>query len=133
MNQFDTFMDKARNVADAASKKTTEIVQLSRLKLEESQLHNDIDREYRRLGSAVYQMTVNNAMDQKSIDKLCDKLTILLYNLSTIEEQINALKKNTPCPACGCPNPSKSSYCSQCGAQLHPFDPSEPDELEHPI
>lgn len=136
MNQFDAldaFMEKARSAADAATKKTNDLVQLSRLKLEASQIQNDIDREYKRLGIAVYQMINDNEMDRDRMDSFCKKIALLLYNLKTTEEQINTLKKTIPCPACGHLNPSKSSYCSQCGEKLHSDDQPEPDEFDQPI
>ena len=61
MSRFDDLLLKAKTVANAAGKKTGELVEVSKLKLEAVQINSDIQKAYERLGSVVYEQEKTGA------------------------------------------------------------------------
>jgi len=60
-NTIDTMLRKLRSAANTASKKTNEIVGISRLKLQIISHNNEIEKLYKRIGSLVYESSKNGA------------------------------------------------------------------------
>ena len=56
MGIFEDLMAGAKNVVDYAGKKTDDVVELSKLKYQSSQLSNELRSLYEKLGCAVYSM-----------------------------------------------------------------------------
>ena len=70
MSRFDDLLLKAKTVANAAGKKTGELVEVSKLKLEAVQINSDIQKAYERLGSVVYEQEKTGA-DNNDLIALC--------------------------------------------------------------
>ena len=61
MSGLDDFFDKAKEVSQTAGRKTSEYIEVSKLKIKASQLQTKIRQKYEDLGSSVY-----NAVKAKS-------------------------------------------------------------------
>ena len=120
MSVFDEFIDKAKDVADVAGKKTEEFVELSKLRIKASQLRNNVQDEYQKLGGAVYNMKKADYENPTLIDSVVVDIDSLLQQLGEVEQKIAELKKVVKCPCCGANNLLDSHYCNQCGCNLDP-------------
>lgn len=118
MGMFDDLCGKAKDVADAAGKKTGEIVELTKYKMKASQLHSDIRAAHEKLGSAVYSMVKADYENPELINSMAEEIDELMAKLKEIEDKISELKRVVKCPCCGANNAQDSSYCSQCGCKL---------------
>lgn len=118
MGVFDDLCGKAKDVADAAGKKTGEIVELTKFKMKESQLHSDIRTAHEKLGSAVYSMVKADYENPELINSMAEEIDELMAKLKEVEDKISELKRVVKCPCCGANNAQDSSYCSQCGCKL---------------
>ena len=56
MGVWEEIWDKTKDVANAAGKKTGEIVEISKYKIQVAQINGDIRSQYEKLGNAVYNM-----------------------------------------------------------------------------
>lgn len=126
MNQFDQWAKRAKSAADAAGKKTGELVELSKLKLATGQLRSQIKEKEGDLGNAVYHMYKEGYQNPEFVDAVVAQIDQLTEQLASLEEKIARLKKTVKCPCCGASNPIQSSYCGQCGCVLQ--KPAEEDE-----
>lgn len=118
MANIEGFIDKARLVADAAGKKTGEIVEISKLKLQCVKLNNDINKLYAKLGESVYAMKGQGYENTAVIDNLCSNIKKLLKQLDDVSAKIADMKNIIICSACGEKNPNTSYYCSKCGSRI---------------
>jgi len=118
MDMFDSFMEKAKGAYDVAAKKTGELVEISKIKLECVKVNNEIKRLYEKLGSAVYSMVKANFENQDVIDSITEEIDESLAKLSKLNEKLSDIKNINICSVCGCKNPEDNYYCSKCGTRI---------------
>lgn len=118
MSQIDELFGKALNMADAAGKKTGELVEVSRLKLSLAKLNTSIDEEYKNLGKIVYEMRSIEKADTHAVDEICEKIVVLREKIKQLEQQIAILTNTNLCECCKNSNPSCALFCSKCGAKI---------------
>lgn len=119
MSTFDNFLNKAKEVADAAAQKTGEVLEVSKLKLQEVKLTNSINKAYCELGS-LYFNSVKFGGNNEQINACIAEIEGLLQQqaeLQRCEEQFTA-KQKCYCSACGHENSVSSSFCTKCGSSL---------------
>lgn len=133
MNVLDSIIDKAKDVAGAAGKKTGELVEISKYKLQAAQIHGDIRSGYEKLGSAVYSMVKAEYDNPELINSVVEDIDELLSKLEEVEEKIAQLRRVVKCPCCKASNPAESRYCSRCGCKLEqPSKSNQEIQLEAP-
>lgn len=124
---FDTFFDKAKDVADAATKKTGELVEMSKYKLESVKINNEIEKIYQRLGASVYSMIKGGYDNQELVEGLTEEIDELLMRLEAVNIKINDMKNVSICSVCGAKNEADNYYCSKCGSRIKTEFTSEPE------
>jgi ribosomal protein L40E len=118
MATFDDVVDKAKDFAETAGKKAERVVEISRLKLQVSQINSDIRRAYEKLGSAVYNMKKANYEDADLISSVVEEIDGLVEDRASTEAKLAALKNQVVCDTCGAKNPQEAVYCVKCGSRL---------------
>lgn len=68
MNELNTLFGKARSFANAVGKKTGEVVETSKVKLQMVSVNGEISRAYEEIGSLVYHAAKNNQSCGQSLD-----------------------------------------------------------------
>lgn len=117
-NMFDEIIVKAKDVADVAGKKTGEVIELSKYKVECIKLNNDINKLYEKLGNAVYSMNKSGYENKELITSISSDITLKLEELSTMADKIAKMKEYVICKTCGNKNLMKSYYCDKCGSRI---------------
>ncbi|WP_077533694.1 zinc ribbon domain-containing protein [Massiliimalia massiliensis] len=118
MNMDEVF-EKAKDAVNIAAKKTEEVVNISKLKLETVKVNNEIKSLYEKLGRSVYQSRGKSGnSNEDTVHSLCEEIDELLSKLDALNKEIAELKNVTVCPGCGQNNPKENVYCSKCGARI---------------
>lgn len=115
---FDDLVLKAKDLADAASKKTGEIYEISKYKCECIKLNGELKKLYEQLGSSVYSMVKNNYDNEELVHSLTEEIDERLARLKEINAILSERKDFLVCPACNSKNPLDSIYCGRCGSRL---------------
>lgn len=115
---FDTFFEKAKDVADVATKKTGEIVEISKHKLESVKINNEIEKLYQKLGNSVYSMIKGGYDNHELVEGLTEEIDELIMRLEAVNEKINDMKNVNYCTTCGAKNAADNYYCSKCGSRI---------------
>ena len=118
MGIFEDLMAGAKNVVDYAGKKTDDVVELSKLKYQSSQLSNELRSLYEKLGCAVYSMMKSEYDNNELIDSLASEIEEVKNALQEVSEKIAEKKEQKLCPACGTKNDKEAFYCMKCGNRL---------------
>lgn len=118
MNLFDEFVNRAKDVVDVAGKKTGELVEVSKLKLQAVQINSDIGKAYERLGAIVYEQAKAGTDNSDLIAVCVSEIDALLASLEELNEKIDESKTGSRCPNCGANNPEAAVFCSRCGSHL---------------
>lgn len=118
MGVFEDVVIKAKSAADYAGKKTGEIVEVTKYKINASEVEGKISREFLELGRKVYNAAKEHTdcteyvtLKTEAIDKLNEELT-------GINEKIASLRNEKRCDGCGFSNPQDANYCLKCGVKL---------------
>lgn len=118
MSAFDTFMEKAKDVYDVASKKAGELVEISKLKMECVKVNSEIKKLYEKLGSSVYSMMKANYDNQDVVNGLVEEIDENLEKLSALNQKLSDYKNVAICKTCGAKNPEENYFCSKCGSRI---------------
>ncbi len=118
MIDLDSLFNRAKDVASAAGKKTGELMEISKLKMQSVQYHADMQKCYEKLGAMVYEMIKASAQDSNAISSCVDEVDYLNVKIEEIQNRINDLRNVVACEKCGALNPADSCYCAKCGEKL---------------
>ena len=129
-NSFSSLLDKAISVANVAGKKTEEVVETSKLKLQEVALNADLEDCYEKIGSLVFRSRTAGVDNEEQIAELIAQAQELVSQLTELKLKRAEIKKVKKCPNCGASCEIDSHFCSRCGMVLseEPVEPQQPAE-----
>ena len=118
MGLLENFVSNAKQAANVVGKKTGELVDTSKLKLQALDLNSDIKRNFESLGRAVYEAQKQGTDSTEQIDTIIAFINKKYDELEEVNEQLSRMSGKTFCTKCGEPNPKTAGFCSQCGEKL---------------
>ncbi|MCI8406011.1 MAG: hypothetical protein HFE43_03240 [Oscillospiraceae bacterium] len=131
-NMFDDLILKARDICDTASKKTSELCEISRYKYECIRINGEIKKLYEQLGSSVYSMVKKKYENAELIASLTEEIDGQLARLREINQILAGLQRVAVCPVCGVKNDDENCFCAKCGARMKPETNPEPESNSEP-
>ncbi len=118
MDMFDNLFDRAKEVYDAASKKTCEVYEVSKLKLEIVNLNNEIKKLYEKLGSCIYSMVKADYENQDVVDSITEEIDDCKIRINYLQKKLGDMKNLIVCENCGTKNSIENFYCKNCGTRI---------------
>lgn len=118
MGTWDEILDKAKIVADTATKVTGEVVEISKNKLQAIKINSNLQKAYEKLGAAVYHAQKTNEDVSGQVALYVSEIDGLLVELKEVTARMNENKMTQPCSNCGYGNTIDSIYCAHCGAKM---------------
>lgn len=126
MGFLEDVLNTGKSVVSTAGKKTDEAVKLSKLKIKETQINNDIKGKFEKLGEMIYQMKKSGEQDNEAFEEAVAAVDECYAQLDELERQKDELKNQVTCPVCGIKTKDENAFCPKCGAKL----PEKPVEVE---
>lgn len=117
-DNFDSAVNKAKEVFDAACKKTGEVVNLQKLKIDASALESKREEDFAALGKIYFDSIKDSADLDKKAAELVSAVKEKTEQIDKLHDEISAYKNKRVCPACGAFVDKNSVYCSLCGAKI---------------
>ena len=117
MSFVDETVSTAKNLFDAASKKTADTVQIQKLRLAVARKKSELSREYEMLGRFYYG-TKTGKVDEEQLALQEQTVEQVIGELEQRIKAFEAAKNITTCPACGQKNPNGAGFCNHCGTKL---------------
>lgn len=117
MTDFNELIDKAKDIAQTAGEKSQEIYQISKLKVEITQLKMKLEKSFASIGKQYYEC-------QKAGDELPDfaalieEIDLLKADIEEKKDCISQLKNSIRCTVCGADVDKDDPFCPKCGAQV---------------
>lgn len=115
----------AKGAVNYAGKKTSEFVELSKLRVAAAEIEGKIKALYESLGRSVYNASKAETDATELVSEKAAQIDTLLEDLASVQEKISALKLEKKCPTCGTINPQEANFCQKCGASLKDETKSE--------
>ncbi len=118
MSLFDDVIVNTAAAVDAVSKKATEIVDKSRVRVSSAELKRRISAQFETLGRYVYDTTVAGTTDSEVVNQYTREISELIKELKSLQDSLAASSGKIICPSCECENPCDSLFCRRCGSSL---------------
>ena len=118
MATWETVLARAKSVAFAAERKTEQLVENAKIKMEIAELQREIASLYEGLGRLLY----DGRQSGESIDDMVDACLAHLKEqneyLEQLQDRLLEGKSAVRCAECGTVNDDDSSFCKKCGKEF---------------
>jgi len=118
MTFWDDFSVRAKQLFNLTAEKTTELVDVSKLRLELSSAGAEVRKLYEKLGTVVYQQSKSEEASQEVIAEIITEIDNQIEYMNELKEAIAARKANVVCSCCGEMNGVGAQFCSKCGMKI---------------
>lgn len=116
---MERIMSEIKSAADKVAKKSGELVELSKIKLNILSTKSSIEEQYKKLGQLVYTSQKNDSDDiSVKFEEIIAKIDILQDRLAELEEMAAQVSNKVICPNCKKVNSADAEFCSRCGLDL---------------
>ncbi len=117
---FNDVVERARQGLDVVVKKTEEVVNVSKLKIEKTSLESELSKSYEILGKLCYDAVKDNgSFDAESVKPVIDDITEKLSQVKRIKKDIVTAQNKKQCTNCGGGIDKDSVFCNKCGAKVN--------------
>ena len=130
MFDFTNLTNMFKDTLESAGKKTGEVVEVSKMKLQIAQQRAELSKAYEKLGAMVYDMMKSDAQDSSAIDVCIDEIDFIFSKIAEAESKVNELKKVSICESCGAEVALDACFCSKCGAKIERPEPVVEEVVE---
>jgi Zn finger protein HypA/HybF involved in hydrogenase expression len=121
---------KVGEAAQAAARKSSEIVEITKLNANISSEEDKIQKLYIQIGKAVYGEFVSPGEIKEDFKALCSQIAEHEQNIKALREKISEVKGIRQCINCGAELERSQIYCPKCGTKNEPAqfaeEPSQP-------
>ncbi|HHV50269.1 MAG TPA: zinc ribbon domain-containing protein [Candidatus Avimonas sp.] len=118
MATIDDVISKAKTVAEAAGKKTSEFIEITKLRIEIAEQEREMASIFEGLGRLVYDSKKSGEDATSLIDECVDKIDECQNKINDLKRQIDEYRFTLRCKECGTPNPDDALYCKKCGVKM---------------
>lgn len=113
---MERIISEIKNTADKVAKKSGELVELSKAKLNIANIKTDISSNYKILGEMIYIAQKDEAeVNPERLEDIISRIDALFERLAEFSEIANGLMNKKLCPECNKTTDSDASFCSVCG------------------
>ena len=116
---MEKILSEIKNAADKVAKKSGELVELSKIKLNIVSTKSSIEDQFNVLGKLVYNSRKENSEDiSEKFEETIEKIDRLYDKLSKLDEMSAQVSNKKICPNCKKANNIDADFCSKCGLGL---------------
>lgn len=120
---MDRIISEIKNTASKVAKKSGELVELSKVKLNIGNTKSGLNANFRLLGEMIYfSQKEENEIEHEKINETIQKIDELYEKLAELEFIEAGLANKKLCPECHKQNDTTATFCSSCGCK---FDDAE--------
>ncbi len=116
---FNNIVDKAKQGFEVVYKKTEDVVNVSKMKLDKASLEAKLSKSYEMLGQICYQSVISGEnFESEEVKVLVDDITDNIAEIEELDIKIQGLKNKKLCPKCHSSIDVNSVFCSNCGEKV---------------
>jgi ribosomal protein L40E len=118
MEWFENVKGTVKKTASIAYEKSSQIIEITKLNFQISDMEATVDKYFKELGMKVYEEYKNGSEINEESKVSCESIDAKYEEIEELKNQIAALKNVNICPECSFANPQDNNYCAKCGAKL---------------
>lgn len=117
MAVFESFTKKVAETAKAAAKKSSELVEVTKLNMNIGAEETKIEKTYSEIGKIVYQKYAEGEDVGDMFREQCEKIKSYEEVIKDLKQKILDLKNVKLCTGCGTELAADVVFCSKCGSK----------------
>ena len=117
MSMFENLTKKVSDTAKAAAKKSSEIVEVTKLNMNISAEEDKIKKAFADIGKQVYEAYSNGEEVAENYKSICEEIRGYEDSIKETKQKILELKNVKVCPNCGAELELDTAFCSSCGTK----------------
>lgn len=114
---FENLGKKVGEAAQAAAKKSGELVEVTKLNVNINSEEDKIQKLYSQIGKAIYEKYCATGAADGGIKDICESIKVHEQNIRALREKIAEVKGTKQCVGCGAEMEKAQIFCSKCGAK----------------
>lgn len=118
MATFEEILNKAREVAGAATDKASELVDKTKIKMEIAQLEKKLSATYEGIGRLVYEAETADEDIAELKASAFETVKELEDAITALQEKLYGYEGAVRCRECGGVNEGDAIFCKKCGKSL---------------
>ena len=123
MGIIDDVVVNAKSAAESVGKTASMLVDVSKLKINLSELNAEISKRKQLLGDYIYENCHDNSWDDAEVSGKIAEIDELIGRTQSINKMLLDKQNKCVCSKCGKTSPSSAAYCSTCGTKLEKDSP----------
>lgn len=108
---------KVGEAAQAAAKKSSELVEITKLNVNIGSEEDKIQKIYTQIGKAVYEKYSATGVVDTDVTESCEAIKVHEQNIKALKEKIMEVKSVKQCVSCGTEMDRAQLFCSKCGTK----------------
>jgi len=128
MTEFDNAMKKVVDVIQAATRKSGEILENTKISYNISVEKDKIAKIERKIGARFYKIFKEGGAVPESIVEDLEAISVIEDKIRSLEKTISESKPYKFCSDCGARLELSDIYCAKCGAKQHDVSDKAPDD-----
>ena len=118
--------------AQAAAKKSGELVEVTKLNVQIGQEEDKIERLYAQIGKSIYKAFAVGEETDSSVAVVCEQIKTVEININSLRDKISEIKNVKTCANCGAEMERTQMFCSKCGERSQPAPQPEAEDVPSP-
>ena len=119
MTTFEGFLNKVKDAADVAGKKTNEFIDITKVKMAIARAEKDLSATYEGLGRLVYDAKKGAEDITELMDACVAHIDELNAEIENLQDKLAETQNAVRCTACGIYNEKDAAFCKSCGEKLN--------------
>lgn len=129
---LDNMGKKLGEAAQAAAKKSGELVEVTKLNVNINTEEDKIQKLFAQIGKKIYdKYTASGSIDEEAVED-CETIKVHEQNIKNLRSKILEIKNLKICTGCGAELERDQIFCSKCGARNEIPHPVETEQKEAP-
>ncbi len=112
-----SFLENIGKAAQAAAKKSGELVEITKLNMNINSEEDKIQKQYTQIGKLIYEKFKATGDIDSEFVASCETIKTHEQNISNLKEKILETKNLRLCSGCGAEMDRNAMFCAKCGAK----------------
>lgn len=111
------FLENLGKAAQAAAKKSGELVEVTKLNVNINSEEDKIQKLYAQIGKSIYEKFAATGETDDEIRQTCEAISVHEQSIKNLKDKIADVKGTKQCIGCGTEMEKAQIFCSKCGAR----------------
>jgi len=114
---FENLGKKVGEAAQAAAKKSGELVEVTKLNVNINSEEDKIQKLYSQIGKTIFEKYTASGVVEDGVKEFCESIKVHEQNVKALRDKIADVKGTKQCTGCGAEMEKEQIFCSKCGAK----------------